>query len=323
MKEIDMSNDNEYVRKPFEVVAERVTPLNLQRLAKWCGGKIHSDGEKEGNFSRDYIHVKVQDARTPEHERAKIGDWIVKSGRTWKVYNDKAFRRSFQKKDGSAVGYTDISGEAPAFKKGGPVPGPPKQLVGQRGPEIVNNSDGSVIVNGKTFVPAPPVPLATITPTDLGDNVEIPNADGSITVVPTPDPEVIADHNALQAAPIPEVAVDEKDITVDEQLVRDGNVEAILEGEGVVVGNNPVVATQAQAVDIHGNPVAMPAPPVGVPSPVDTGTVQAASVTDTDPVMTEVAPGVEVSDGAIHGSLNGELVDHDERTPGEVFRGEA
>lgn len=272
-----MSNDNNYVRKKFEVVAQRVTPLNIEELARWSGGVIHHDGKKEGNFSRDYIKVEVQNASNPDHERAKVGDWIVKSGKIWKVYGDKAFRKTFEREDGQPVGFTDISGgvaepERPVFKQRGntPVPTPPRRPA----PQVTNNADGTVTINGVKFTPEGNVPLSDPNPVDMGANVEVPNDDGSITVVPTPDSDTIAQQNALQVDPAVEApVVNEKDVTVDQELVREGKTEAIVAGE---VARTGVVPDETQVQP---------------------------------PVMTEVAPGVEVSDGPIQFATTSEVVD--------------
>ena len=94
---------NDFVRKQFPVQAVRVTPLNIKELAEACGGTIKHDGEKEGNFSRDYIHVRVVLPLNDEQTKARIGDWLVKQNRTFKVYKDPAFRKTFEQKDGSPV----------------------------------------------------------------------------------------------------------------------------------------------------------------------------------------------------------------------------
>lgn len=88
-----------FVRKQFPVQAIRVTPANIEELAAFCGGELKHDGEKEGNFSRDYIKVDAKGARTEEQTKARVGDWLVKQGRTWKVYKDKAFRSAFESKN--------------------------------------------------------------------------------------------------------------------------------------------------------------------------------------------------------------------------------
>lgn len=140
-----MSNDIvNYVRKQFPVRAARVTPMNLEELAKWCGGQI-KEGEKEGNFSRKFIKVRVAFPVSDRQTEARVGDWLVKSGRLFKVYNDKAFRRTFHHEDGSEAGFVDIpeTTETPKPKapKPGPKPGPSTviQTENRPTPPVVNH----------------------------------------------------------------------------------------------------------------------------------------------------------------------------------------
>jgi len=113
-----MSEFQDFVRKQFPVQAARVTPMNIEELAEACGGKIMHDGEKEGNFSRDYIKVRVAFPLNEEQTKARIGDWLVKQGRTFKVYKDKPFRSTFENRDGTPV----PGGNQQKKKKGKPSP---------------------------------------------------------------------------------------------------------------------------------------------------------------------------------------------------------
>lgn len=98
-----MSNDIvAYRRKSFSTKAARVTPLNIEELAKWCRGKI-LDGEKEGNFSRQYIKVRVAFPVNDRQTEAHTGDWLVKRNQAFKIYTDKAFHRTFENDNGSKV----------------------------------------------------------------------------------------------------------------------------------------------------------------------------------------------------------------------------
>lgn len=91
-----MSEIQSYVRRQFAVQAVQVTLDNLQEVAQWCNGTVMHDGEKEGNFSRDYIKVRVQFPQNDEQTKARVGFWVVKQGRGFKVYKDKAFRNTFE-----------------------------------------------------------------------------------------------------------------------------------------------------------------------------------------------------------------------------------
>lgn len=91
----------DFVRKQFPVQAARITPMNIKELAEACGGTLMQDGDKEGHFSRDYIKVRVVLPLNEEQTKARVGDWLVKQGRTFKVYKDPAFRKTFEQKDGA------------------------------------------------------------------------------------------------------------------------------------------------------------------------------------------------------------------------------
>lgn len=108
-----------YIRKPFRVSSYRVTLTNIDKVAKWCGGRV-AEGEKEGNLSRKLIKVprfsKDPNKKLPDNE-AHVGDWVVRSGSSYRVYNDKAFRRTFNHQDGSEISFEDVT---PAKK--GPSP---------------------------------------------------------------------------------------------------------------------------------------------------------------------------------------------------------
>lgn len=92
----------EFIRKPFVVGGVQITPLNVEEVAKACGGELRHDGKKEGNFSRTYIKVPVKQAINERQTEGHIGDWIVKQGRTFKVYPNKQFNSTFEPRDGQA-----------------------------------------------------------------------------------------------------------------------------------------------------------------------------------------------------------------------------
>lgn len=89
----------QFVRKEFAVEAVQVTPDNMADVAKWCVGKIMSDGEKEGHLSRDYIKVRVAYPINERQTQAYLGDWVLKSGKSFKVYTNSAFEKSFRPKE--------------------------------------------------------------------------------------------------------------------------------------------------------------------------------------------------------------------------------
>lgn len=117
-------------RKSFAAEAILVTPLNIIEVAQWCKGKIMHDGNKEGEFSRDYIKVRVAFPMNDRQTEAHIGDIVVKQKKTFKVYNSRALRGTFEMGDGTPIHF-DQEAVQPAVKKpNGPTPGNmPKKMA--------------------------------------------------------------------------------------------------------------------------------------------------------------------------------------------------
>lgn len=84
----------EYVRRPFEVQAVQVTEENLQTVADWCEGELRETAD-----GKQFIKVKVYRPVSSRQSRAFVGDWVLYSGKAYKVYNTKAFEQSFVPKE--------------------------------------------------------------------------------------------------------------------------------------------------------------------------------------------------------------------------------
>jgi hypothetical protein len=80
-----------YVRKPFEVEAVQVTEENMDAVSEWCNGNINP-----GN--RPFIKVHVARALNDRQTKAYSGDWVLYAGTGFKVYTDKAFGKTFERK---------------------------------------------------------------------------------------------------------------------------------------------------------------------------------------------------------------------------------
>lgn len=80
-----------YVRKPFEVEAVRVNRDNIDEVMLWCGATL-MDGHDLTNM---YLSVPVKRPLTERQTQARLGDWILKTGDSYKIYTDRAFRDSF------------------------------------------------------------------------------------------------------------------------------------------------------------------------------------------------------------------------------------
>lgn len=80
-----------FVRRPTRVEAVQVSAANIYDIAKWTQGEVLKDDE-------GVLHLKI-DIFNPLREyqkNAEVGDWICKSGRGFKVYNQRAFEASFE-----------------------------------------------------------------------------------------------------------------------------------------------------------------------------------------------------------------------------------
>jgi hypothetical protein len=133
----------DYVRKPFPVQAVLVTPLNIEELAKLCDSKI-LEGEKEGNFSRQYFKIRVDKPINDRQTEVHVGDYLVRQGRKFKSYQEKQFRSTFDLKNGNAMPKQTTPG--PGKKQhNGPNPDqmPQKRTVETSAPNV---SEGAVPV---------------------------------------------------------------------------------------------------------------------------------------------------------------------------------
>lgn len=90
-----------YTRKQFDVEAIRVSTENMSEVAEWCLGtiKIQKRPAKrgEGAFVKEVPYLEVEVLR-PLNDRQKMafpGDWILKTGTSFKIYTDIAFRKNF------------------------------------------------------------------------------------------------------------------------------------------------------------------------------------------------------------------------------------
>lgn len=83
---------HKFSRKPFYVDAVRVSEANIEEVAEWCEGEILTlnDGTR-------YIKVRVHRPLTERQTQAFLGDWVLYAGTGFKVYNPKAFDKSFEK----------------------------------------------------------------------------------------------------------------------------------------------------------------------------------------------------------------------------------
>lgn len=94
-----------YVRKPFYIDAVQVTAQNLQDVAAWATGEVRTDTDGQ------YVKVRVYRPLNDRQTKAYLGDWVLYAGTGFKVYNDKAFKNSFEQ----ASVETTMHNTAPVF----------------------------------------------------------------------------------------------------------------------------------------------------------------------------------------------------------------
>lgn len=86
---------SKFIRKPFEVEGVQVTDENIADVAAWCQGEVKTDTPD----SSKYIKVRVIRVINERQTQAFVGDWVLYAGTGYKVYTDKAFKKSFVSAD--------------------------------------------------------------------------------------------------------------------------------------------------------------------------------------------------------------------------------
>jgi hypothetical protein len=85
-----------YVRKSFPVDCVQVTAENMSAVARWCNGDIRTTTPRNPAEAKNYIYLDVPKARDDRHQRAYIGDWVLRMHNGFKFYNDRAFKEAFE-----------------------------------------------------------------------------------------------------------------------------------------------------------------------------------------------------------------------------------
>lgn len=159
----------QFTRKPFTVEGVRVTEQNMRDVATWSGGTIKTMDR------RKYIHIDVQKAASERQTQAFVGDWVLLTGTSFKVYNNRAFTQSFDQTVGSTLRDLTppkvVTPDPEFVRYGGPVEestpeGKTAATVVQTTPSqpivepaietVVVEGDGGTIANTHN---KPPVPL--------------------------------------------------------------------------------------------------------------------------------------------------------------------
>lgn len=98
-----------YHTKPAQVEAIQITEDNMDAVAQWCAGEVKTPKDQP-----KFIKVKVWRAANEKQTMGKVGDWILRRGNGFKVYNDTAFRNSYH--DGEALPMLPVGGETLAVE---------------------------------------------------------------------------------------------------------------------------------------------------------------------------------------------------------------
>lgn len=94
-----------YTRMPFHVDAVQVTKQNINEVAAWCEGEVHSmaktvhgvPGSEPTQITVPYVKVVIHRPLNERQTKAFYGDWILQSETGFKVYTERAFANSFTK----------------------------------------------------------------------------------------------------------------------------------------------------------------------------------------------------------------------------------
>lgn len=82
-----LNNTQRYVRKPFPVEAVRIDNENMDEVADWCRGSVIATG--------DTARVKVPVINQNVKSEGFVGDWVLRSGNSFRVYSNEVFQKSF------------------------------------------------------------------------------------------------------------------------------------------------------------------------------------------------------------------------------------
>lgn len=80
-----------YIRKPFVVEAVQLSEENFDDVLAWCDGSREFDSKNQ-----KHIRVRVRHPLNARQTRAYPGDWVLKAGEGFKIYNAPAFEKSFE-----------------------------------------------------------------------------------------------------------------------------------------------------------------------------------------------------------------------------------
>lgn len=90
-------------RKPFFVEAVQVTENNIEAITEWCKGRLMPIKDEGDNSNVRFIKVNVKNPMTARQTKAFPGDWVLRSGDSFKVYKHDSFLKVFDKTELSEI----------------------------------------------------------------------------------------------------------------------------------------------------------------------------------------------------------------------------
>ena len=109
-------NTSKYTRRPFDIDAIQVTEENISDVASWCKGTIETESPIAKEDGK-HILVRVLRPVNSRQTTAFVGDWVLKYGKTFKVYTNEAFGANFIKSTEFVRTATIIDPMVPTFEE--------------------------------------------------------------------------------------------------------------------------------------------------------------------------------------------------------------
>lgn len=241
-----------FIRKPLYVEAVRVTPQNFDDMVVWCQGEVMQDDVPGRGRSKKYIKVDVHNPKNPRQTKAKIGDWILKTEKGYKIYTDKAFHESFHLPEADhrpvpSFGSTPEAVQLEAQRNAGLISEEaevvPGVTVGEAMRMLRSHADLQTAVG-------PDVELVPATPQGIAEAVEENEKARAQEIVPA-TPETISQVVSAQV-PVKEGRVD---ATVTEEKIA----EAVEPLQGGSLAEEPTIEVDG---GVHVNDSSSAPPPV-------------------------------------------------------------
>lgn len=98
-----------FLHRPLYVDAIRVTAENMGEVAKWCQGEVRTHTTRATGTNSTHIKVRVHRPTNDRQTKAFVGDWVLYTGISYKVYTDKAFEKYFV--EAQEDGYEEVFDE--------------------------------------------------------------------------------------------------------------------------------------------------------------------------------------------------------------------